>query len=116
MVNAFIAYEKKKSDPRFYRDAAEQQLSDPSTWGTYAVWIAGGAGFAYVKNVIVEPKYASGEWEEIHIKLPGADMFAPSTDAATTAVDAATATVDAISSSPAADAVSSTVDAVSQAL
>ena len=60
MVNAFIAFEKKKSEPGYLKSEAEATLSDPQTWGTYAAWIIGGAGFAYVKNVIVEPKYASG--------------------------------------------------------
>ena len=60
MVNAFIAYEKKKTEPGYLKSQAEATLSDPQTWGTYAAWIIGGAGFAYVKNVIVEPKYASG--------------------------------------------------------
>jgi hypothetical protein len=60
MVNSFIAYEKKKSEPGYLKSEAEAALSDPQTWGTYAAWIIGGAGFAYVKNVIIEPKYASG--------------------------------------------------------
>ncbi len=106
MVEAFIAYEKRKADPRNIKEEAEANLSDPSTWGTYAVWIAGGAGFAYVKNVIVEPKYASGEWEEIHIALPGAEKFAQqaadaalqSADSAAAVVDTATSVVDAASS------------------
>merc|ERR1712232_1473815 len=76
MVNAFIAFEKRKADPRNIKAEAEANLSDPSTWGVYAVWIAGGAGFAYFKNKVVEPKFASGEWEEIHITLPGAEKFA----------------------------------------
>jgi len=105
MVNAFIAFEKRKADPRNIKAEAEATLSDPSTWGVYAVWIAGGAGFAYVKNVIIEPKYASGEWEEIHITLPGADRFgqaaiesvAPAVDAAPL-VDTASSVVDAASS------------------
>lgn len=92
MVESFIAYEKKKADPRNLKVEAEANLSDPSTWGVYAVWIAGGAGFAYVKNVIVEPKYASGEWQDLHITLPLADRFAQvAADAASSsvAVDAA---------------------------
>lgn len=90
MVNAFIQYEKKKSDPKFLREQAEQTISDPGTWATYGLWIVGGAGFAYVKNVIVEPKYASGEWEEIHITFPGAAQISDiASVAATTASDSA---------------------------
>jgi len=96
MVEAFIAFEKRKADPRNLKAEAEATLSDPSTWGIYAVWITGGAGFAYVKNVIVEPKYASGEWEPIHIKLPGADRFAEAAAEKAASVDIAAA-VDAIS-------------------
>ena len=117
MVEAFIAFEKRKADPRNLKEEAEANLSDPSTWGVYAVWIAGGAGFAYVKNVIVEPKYQSGEWEEIHIKLPGADRFAQAAaDAAAAAtVDATSPVVDAAASaaSTVVDAASSAVDAAS---
>jgi hypothetical protein len=105
MVEAFIAYEKRKADPRNLREEAESNLSDPSTWGVYAVWITGGAGFAYVKNVIVEPKYASGEWEEIHISLPKFGQAA---------VDAASTSVDAVSS--AADTAATVVDAASSAM
>jgi len=107
MVNAFIAFEKRKADPRNIKAEAEATLSDPSTWGVYAVWIAGGAGFAYVKNVIIEPKYASGEWEEIHIGLPGADRFGQA------AVESVAPVVDA---SPLVDTVSSVVDAASSAM
>merc|ERR1719354_350248 len=92
MVEAFIAYEKRKADPRNLKAEAESTLSDPSTWATYAVWITGGAGFAYVKNVIVEPKYASGEWEPFHITLPGVAPVSETVSdiasaAATTAAD-----------------------------
>lgn len=118
MVNSFIAYEKKKSDPKFLREQAEEQLSDPSTWGTYAVWIAGGAGFAYVKNVIIEPKYASGEWEEIHITLPGADKFGQAaaekaSEVATTTV-APAAVVEAVSSSFVVETTAQVADAAVQ--
>ncbi len=112
MVNAFVAFEKRKADPRNLKAEAEANLSDPSTWGVYAVWIAGGAGFAYVKNVIVEPKYASGEWEEIHITLPGAERFAQAT-----AEKVATETAGAIADvAPVAETVSSVVDAASTSL
>jgi hypothetical protein len=100
MVESFIAYEKKKADPRNLKVEAEANLSDPSTWGVYAVWIAGGAGFAYVKNVIVEPKYASGEWQDLHITLPLADKFAQVAADAAASADVS-AVVDAAASSPA---------------
>ena len=70
MVSKYIGFEKKKREPSNLREEAEQNLSDPSTWATYAIWIIGGAGFALVKNKVIEPKYASGEWEDIHIQLP----------------------------------------------
>ena len=100
-MEAFIAYEKRKADPRNLKAEAESNLSDPSTWATYAVWITGGAGFAYVKNVIIEPKYASGEWEAFHISLPGAEKFAQAaadSAAASSVADSAAAVVDAASS------------------
>lgn len=74
MVNAYIAFEKRKADPRNLRSEAEQTLTDPSTWATYAAWIGGGAGFAAVKNLYIEPRYASGEWTDIHIPLPGSEF------------------------------------------
>jgi hypothetical protein len=99
MVEVFIAYEKRKADPRNLKAEAEANLSDPSTWGTYAIWITGGAGFAYIKNVIIEPKYRSGEWEEIHIPLPGAGMFGQNAaDAALQSADTVSSVVDAASS------------------
>jgi len=107
MVEGFVAFEKRKADPRNIKAEAEAKLSDPSTWGIYAVWIAGGAGFAYAKNVIFEPKFRSGEWEEIHIKLPGADKFAQA------AADKLAASADV---SGAVDVVSTAVDAASSAM
>ena len=70
MVSSYIRFEKKKAEPKDLRAEAEANLSDPSTWGVYAIWIVGGAGFALLKNLVIEPKYASGEWQEIHIALP----------------------------------------------
>ena len=70
MVSKFIAYEKKKADPDFQRKEREQQLTDPGVIALYAAWIVGGAGFAVVKNTYINPKFASGEWQEIHIQLP----------------------------------------------
>jgi len=89
MVNAFIAYEKKKADPNFIRDSVEEQFSDPATLSTYAIWISGGIGFAYVKNRIIEPKYASGEWEEIRLKLPQFDFGKAAVDSVAQVVDSA---------------------------
>lgn len=106
MVESFIAFEKRKADPRNIKADAEARLSDPSTWGIYAVWIVAGAGFAYVKNVIFEPKFASGEWKEIHITLPGADKFA----------QAAADKLAAADVSGAVDVVSTAVDAASSAM
>jgi len=109
MVRAFVEYEKKKSDPKFYREDAERRLSDPSTWATYAIWITAGAGFAYVKNVIVEPKYASGEWQEIHITLPGANF------GSSVSTDMVSTVMDSVSSTPALDApASSVVEVITQ--
>jgi hypothetical protein len=36
----------------------------------YAAWLIGGLSFGYIKNEIVEPKFASGEWQSLHINLP----------------------------------------------
>ena len=71
MVNAYIKFEKDKAlNPPDLRAEAEQNLSDPKTIATYAAWLIGGASFGYVRKEIIEPKFASGEWEEIHISLP----------------------------------------------
>lgn len=70
MVNKYITFERRKKDPVLLRQQAEENLSDPSTWATYAIWIIGGAGFAIVKNLYIEPKYASGEWQDFHINIP----------------------------------------------
>jgi len=103
MVSKYIEFEKKKADPSNIKDEAEATLSDPKTWATYAAWIIGGAGFAAAKNLYIEPKYASGEWEEIKITLPepfwlqkGAEEVASSTEAVQTTLDAVQTTVDAV--------------------
>merc|ERR1711862_913792 len=70
MVDKYIQFERRKKDPLAIRQEAEESLSDPSVWGTYAAWIIGGIGFALVKNLYIEPKYASGEWEEIRVTIP----------------------------------------------
>jgi len=71
MVNAYIKFEKDKiENPPDLRAEAEQNLSDPKTIATYAAWLIGGGSFGYIRKEIIEPKYASGEWEELHIQLP----------------------------------------------
>ena len=75
MIEKYIAFEKKKAEnmargAEYFKESRKENLSDPSTLVTYALWIGGGIGLAYFKNVIAAPKYASGEWEEIHINLP----------------------------------------------
>lgn len=90
MVNAYIKFERDKiENPPDYRAEAEQTLSDPKTIATYAAWLIGGASFGFVRKEIIEPKFASGEWEEIHINLPG---FAKTDEAA----EAASSLVSAI--------------------
>jgi len=89
MVNAFIAYEKKKADPNFIRDSVEAEFNDPATLSTYAIWITGGIGFAYLKNRVIEPRFASGEWEEIRLKLPQFDFGKAATDSIAQVVDSA---------------------------
>ena len=82
MVNAYIKFEKDKAlNPPDLRAEAEQNLSDPKTIATYAAWLVGGASFGYIRKEFIEPKYASGEWEEFHIQLPFQDMIKPATEA-----------------------------------
>lgn len=76
MVNAYIKFERDKiENPPDLKAEAEQTLSDPRTIATYAAWLIGGASFGYIRKEIIEPKYASGEWEEIHINLPSPPAF-----------------------------------------
>lgn len=70
MVMNFVRYEQRKAEPGYLKEQAEAQLNDPSTWVSYVAFLAGGAGFALLKNLIIEPKYQSGEWQEIKIQLP----------------------------------------------
>ena len=70
MVEKYIDWEVKKKEPDFQRNARQENFSDPKVVGLYAAWLIGGAGIAYFKNVIAAPKYASGEWETIHIPVP----------------------------------------------
>mmetsp|Transcript_115509 Transcript_115509/g.331537 ORF Transcript_115509/g.331537 Transcript_115509/m.331537 type:complete len:226 (+) Transcript_115509:109-786(+) len=72
MVNAYIKFERDKvENPPDLKAQAQANLSDPVILGTYAAWLIGGASFGYIRKEIIEPKYASGEWQEIHITLPG---------------------------------------------
>ena len=102
---------KKKADlergAEYFREEREKNFSDPSTIATYVAWIAGGVGFAYFKNVIAAPKYASGEWQDIHITLPTPSFLEK---AAETAVDAG------VVDTAAADVVQTVVDSASSAL
>jgi len=78
MVNVYIAYQKRKASPDYKEELLQQNadnFNDPKIIGTYVAWLAGGIGFAYVKNKIVNPKFASGEWEGISIKLPFVDQI-----------------------------------------
>ncbi|GMI08690.1 hypothetical protein TrRE_jg3245 [Triparma retinervis] len=70
MVEKYIDWEIKKKEPDFQRKAREENFADPKVVGLYAAWLIGGAGIAYFKNVIAAPKYASGEWDTIHIPVP----------------------------------------------
>jgi hypothetical protein len=87
MSNAYINFEKDKVlNPPNLKEEAEQQLSDPKTIATYAAWLIGGGSFGYIRKEFIEPKYASGEWEEFHIALPFQDMIKPAETAAEVAI------------------------------
>lgn len=114
MVNAFIAYEKRRVDPEWQKMQAQKGSGNSmgEVVGLYAAWIAGGAGLAYVKNEIIEPKYASGEWEPININLDSL-FHKGGGEAVTDAVvstSSATADVAASTSSVADAAVSAVVE------
>jgi hypothetical protein len=104
MVNAYVKFEKDKVlNPPNLKEEAEQTLSDPKTIATYAAWAVGGAGFGVFRKEVIEPKFASGEWEEIHLGLPS---WIPQPEpAAISAVDAADSAVQAV-----ADVASTAVD------
>mmetsp|Transcript_122980 Transcript_122980/g.183972 ORF Transcript_122980/g.183972 Transcript_122980/m.183972 type:complete len:229 (-) Transcript_122980:69-755(-) len=92
MANAYIKFEQDKVlNPPNLKEEAEQSLADPKTIATYAAWLIGGGSFGYIRKEFIEPKYASGEWEEIHIALPFQDMIKPAAEkAAETAAEVAT--------------------------
>lgn len=107
MVNAYIKYERNKvENPPDLRAEAEENLSNPKILGTYAAWLIGGASFGYIRKEIIEPKYASGEWEEIHISLPGFDK--PAADA----VQSVASALHSIDASTAVDSAHSGLDHV----
>ena len=71
LVNAYIKYEKNKDkmDVSTYGDYEEPSWNDPKTLATYAAWIAGGAGFSYLRRYIEETKFQTGEWQDVHVDL-----------------------------------------------
>jgi len=107
MVNAYIKFERNKvENPPDLKAEAEQTLSDPKTIATYAAWLVGGASFGYIRKEIIEPKYASGEWEEIHIPLPGF----PKPDEAADAVQSVASALHSMDTSTFVDAAHSGID------
>jgi hypothetical protein len=108
MVNSYIKFEKDKvENPPDYKAEAEQTLSDPKTIATYAAWLIGGGSFGYIRKEIIEPKYASGEWEEIRITIP--NWFPVGGGEAAEAANSVASAADAIDASAAADAVHTTL-------
>jgi len=110
MVNAYIKFEQDKVlNPPNYKEEAEQNLSDPKTIATYAAWLVGGASFGWVRKTIIEPKYASGEWEEIHIQLPTMPWMEQAASQAA-AEKAAAVAAETVVAEPAAAAVSEAIE------
>jgi len=85
-----------------------EQFADPGVIGVYAFWITAGVGFSLFKNQIAEPKFASGEWEDIHFDL--GEIMSKFTSGGSGAADVIAA--PAVS----AEVVQSTVDTVTGAL
>lgn len=98
MMSAYINYEKKKASGSL-REEAEANLSNPRIWSTYLAWFFGIFFFNYFRKTYIDPKFASGEWEEIHIKLPfsggGADTAA---DAVSSVAETTTQTLASVQS------------------
>jgi hypothetical protein len=93
MMSAYINYEKRKASGSL-REEAEDNLSNPNIWATYLAWFFGVFAFNYFRKTYIDPKFASGEWEEIHIKLP---FFSGGEDsAAETAVQTVSSVQNAI--------------------
>eukprot|EP00545_Synedropsis_sp_CCMP1620_P005497 CAMPEP_0119028924 /NCGR_PEP_ID=MMETSP1176-20130426/39821_1 /TAXON_ID=265551 /ORGANISM="Synedropsis recta cf, Strain CCMP1620" /LENGTH=245 /DNA_ID=CAMNT_0006985175 /DNA_START=5 /DNA_END=742 /DNA_ORIENTATION=+ len=101
IVQRVLFFERNK-DQINLKEQAEQNLSDPNTIGTYAVWLIGGASFPYLRRRFIDPKFASGEWDEFHINI---DKFLPGGGGGGAAADAVAA--------PAAEAVQSAAELVS---
>jgi hypothetical protein len=61
----------------------------------YAAWLIGGLSFGYIKNEIIEPKFASGEWQSLPINLP---FFSDKSEAADVveAVSSVSQSIDAV--------------------
>eukprot|EP00565_Helicotheca_tamesis_P009104 CAMPEP_0185728630 /NCGR_PEP_ID=MMETSP1171-20130828/3963_1 /TAXON_ID=374046 /ORGANISM="Helicotheca tamensis, Strain CCMP826" /LENGTH=254 /DNA_ID=CAMNT_0028397357 /DNA_START=64 /DNA_END=828 /DNA_ORIENTATION=- len=93
------------------KQQAADNFADPSVFATYAAWIGGGAGFALFKNQIAEPKFASGEWSDIHLNIGDwlTNLAGPGADVVTPAIGQADSV---ISSTVPVEAVQSTVEAV----
>ena len=105
MVNAYIKFERDKvENPPDLRAQAEETLSDPKIIATYAAWLIGGASFGYIRKEIIEPKYASGEWQEIHITLPGFQ------NEATSAAQTVASILDSVETSSTLDSAHSGID------
>lgn len=107
ICNRVLFFERNK-DQINLREQAEQNLSDPNTILTYAVWLIGGASFPYLRRRFIDPKFESGEWDGLHINI---DKFLPGGAAAGEAA-AASAPVEAVQSAveTASDLVSSVSD------
>lgn len=88
MMSAYINYEKKKASGSL-RQEAEANLSDPAVIATYAAWFFGVFFLSSLRKKFIDPKFESGEWEEIRIKLP----FSGGGGDADTAVDAVTSSL-----------------------
>jgi hypothetical protein len=88
MLTSLITYEKAMANDKegmFGSSQAQEDMSwrNPKVVATYAAWIAGGVGFSYVRRTYIDPKFASGEWEPIHLPNP-MDLFHSSGDNAAT--------------------------------
>jgi hypothetical protein len=97
IVNRVLFFERNK-DQINLKQQAEKNLSNPNTILTYAIWLIGGASFPYLRRRFIDPKFASGEWDELHINidkfLPGGGGAAADTAAASPVADIAQSAVD----------------------
>lgn len=106
MMSAWINYEKKKASGSLRE--AEAEVSNP--WGTYVAWFFGIYFLSYLRKKYIDPKFASGEWEEIHLSLP---FLGGGGDSA--AADAVTSSVAETTTQTLAD-VQSAIDTISDAM